>query len=83
MGPLPSGLPTGEGPGRRTVYLPLIDEAHGGIGRMKVKEIMSSPVVCAPADTPIAELATLLARHAISAVPVAEEGEGVIGLVNE
>ena len=50
---------------------------------MKVKEIMSSPVVCAPADTPIAEVATLLAKHDISAVPVTDEGEAIIGLVSE
>jgi CBS domain-containing protein len=50
---------------------------------MKVKEIMSSPVICAPAETPIAEVATLLAKHDISAVPVTDERGAVIGLVSE
>ncbi len=50
---------------------------------MKVKEIMTSPVVCAPADTPIAEVATLLAKHDISAVPVTDDHGTVIGLVSE
>jgi len=50
---------------------------------MRVKEIMSSPVVCAPADMPVAEVATLLARHEISAVPVVDEGQAIIGLVSE
>jgi CBS domain-containing protein len=50
---------------------------------MKVKEIMTSPVICAPADIPIAELATLLAKHDISAVPVTDDRGTVIGLVSE
>jgi len=50
---------------------------------MKVKEIMSAPVICARADASIADIATLLARHQISAVPVTDETGAVIGLVSE
>ena len=50
---------------------------------MKVKEIMTAPVICTPADTSIADVATLLARHQISAVPVTDEHGAVIGLVSE
>jgi CBS-domain-containing membrane protein len=50
---------------------------------MKVKEIMSSPVICAPADAPVTEVATLLSKHDISAVPVTDERGTVIGLVSE
>jgi CBS domain-containing protein len=50
---------------------------------MKVREIMSAPVVCTRADAAIGEVATLLARHRISAVPVVDELGTVIGLVSE
>jgi len=50
---------------------------------MKVKEIMSAPVICTRADASIADIATLLARHQISAVPVTDESGAVIGLVSE
>ena len=50
---------------------------------MKVKEIMTSPVICAPADASAVDVATLLAKHKISAVPVVDEGGAVIGLVSE
>ena len=50
---------------------------------MKVKEIMTAPVVCTSADTSIADVATLLARHRISAVPVTDEHGAPIGLVSE
>lgn len=50
---------------------------------MKVKEIMTTPVICAPADASTADVATLLAKHEISAVPVTDEDGSVIGLVSE
>ena len=50
---------------------------------MKVKEIMTAPVICTRADASIADVATLLARHKISAVPVTDEQGAVIGLVSE
>jgi CBS domain-containing protein len=50
---------------------------------MKVREIMSAPVICTRADAPIGDVATLLARHRISAVPVTDEHGAVIGLVSE
>jgi CBS domain-containing protein len=50
---------------------------------MRVKEIMSSPVVCTRDDASISDIATLLAKHQISAVPVLDAGGDVIGLVSE
>jgi CBS domain-containing protein len=50
---------------------------------MKVKEIMTAPVICTRADASIADVATLLARHQISAVPVEDEHGAIIGLVSE
>jgi CBS domain-containing protein len=50
---------------------------------MKVREIMTTPVVTAPADMPIGEVAELLAKRHITAVPIVD-GEGtVLGLVSE
>jgi CBS domain-containing protein len=50
---------------------------------MKVKEIMSSPVICANDDASISDVATLLAKHHISAVPVIDRHGDVVGLVSE
>jgi CBS domain-containing protein len=43
---------------------------------------MSSPVVCVPPDLPLKEVADLLVRDQISAVPVVEGGE-LVGIVSE
>jgi CBS domain-containing protein len=50
---------------------------------MNVREIMTTPVVCTKADASVGEVATLLARHRISAVPVTDLDGSVIGLVSE
>lgn len=50
---------------------------------MKVKDIMSTPVIHARADTPVPDVAELLARHRISAVPIVDEEGVVVGLVSE
>jgi CBS domain-containing protein len=50
---------------------------------MKVKEIMTSPVICAQADTPTDDVVKLLAKHKISAVPITDEHGTIVGLVSE
>ncbi len=50
---------------------------------MKVREIMTSPVITAPAAMPVGELAELLAKHHITAVPIVDGEGAVIGLVSE
>ena len=50
---------------------------------MKVKEIMTRPVICARTDTPTGDVAKLLAQHKISAVPVTDEQGTIVGLVSE
>lgn len=50
---------------------------------MQVKEIMTRDVVVASADAAIGDVAELLARHRISAVPITDEDGAVIGLVSE
>ena len=49
---------------------------------MRVREVMSSPVVCVPPDMPLKEVADLLGTRAISAVPVVERGE-LVGIISE
>ncbi|HET7414814.1 MAG TPA: CBS domain-containing protein [Arthrobacter sp.] len=49
----------------------------------RAAEIMSSPVVTASPSTSVADIATLLGRHRISAVPVVDDGGHVVGLVSE
>jgi CBS domain-containing protein len=51
--------------------------------RVKVKEIMTTPVVSAGPDTPTADVAKLLSRHRISGVPVTDQDDAVVGLVSE
>ena len=50
---------------------------------MKVKEIMQAPVFTASVDMPTADVANLLVRHRISAVPVLDATGAVVGLVSE
>ena len=50
---------------------------------MKVKDVMTTPVICASADASVAEVAALLATKKISAVPVLDGDGSVIGLVSE
>lgn len=49
----------------------------------RVAEIMTSPVVTVAVDRPAGEIAEILGRHRISAVPVVDEAGGVVGLVSE
>ena len=49
---------------------------------MRVRDVMSSPVVCVPPDMPLKEVADLLVTRAISAVPVVERGE-LVGIISE
>ena len=50
---------------------------------MKIRDIMTQPVIHARADMPIADVAELLSRHRISAVPITEDNGAVVGLVSE
>jgi len=51
-------------------------------GGVRVREVMSSPVVTVPPDMPLKEVAKLLVTHGISAVPVVDAGE-LVGLLSE
>ncbi|WP_312875877.1 CBS domain-containing protein [Arthrobacter terrae] len=47
------------------------------------EQIMSTPVITVPPDTPVADIAGLLRRHHISAVPVVDPAGHVLGLVSD
>jgi predicted transcriptional regulator len=49
---------------------------------VRVREIMSSPVVTVPPDMRLKDVADLLVTNEISAVPVVEDGE-LVGIVSE
>jgi CBS domain-containing protein len=49
---------------------------------VRVREVMSSPVVTVPPDMRLKEVADLLVRDGISAVPVVDDGE-LVGIVSE
>lgn len=49
---------------------------------MRVREVMSSPVITVPPDMRLKEVAELLVSNGISAVPVVEDGE-LVGIVSE
>jgi CBS domain-containing protein len=56
--------------------------AVAGEAAVRVREVMSSPVVCVPPDMPLKDVADLLVRRGISAVPVVERGE-LVGIISE
>jgi len=47
------------------------------------KDVMRTDVYAVCEDTPLTEIATLLATHHISGVPVIDEGQRLIGIVSE
>jgi CBS-domain-containing membrane protein len=50
---------------------------------VKVKDIMTKQVIHARADLPTADVAELLSKNRISAVPITDDNGMVIGLVSE
>jgi predicted transcriptional regulator len=49
---------------------------------VRVRDVMSSPVVCVPPDSRLKETADLLVTQGISAVPVVDGG-GLVGILSE
>ena len=50
---------------------------------MRVREIMSSPVVTVPPGMPVKEVAKVLVTRGISAVPVVDAGGELVGILSE
>lgn len=49
----------------------------------KVGNVMTADVVAVTESTPFKEVATLLARHRVSGVPVVDDDEKVVGVISE
>ena len=50
---------------------------------MRARDVMTSPVFTVAPDTPVTEIAEMLISKRISAVPVVDDQERVIGMVSE
>jgi CBS domain-containing protein len=53
------------------------------VAEMKVLDLMTTEVISVPTETPLKEVARLLAEHRVSGVPVVDENGGVVGIVSE
>lgn len=51
--------------------------------RMMARDVMTSPVIYVMAETPVKEIAAVMLRERISAVPVIDEGGQLVGMVSE
>lgn len=59
-----------------------IQEMHYMLSRLKVKEIMKSPVITIDENAPIEEAARLMADNKIGGLPVTRDGE-LVGIITE
>lgn len=50
---------------------------------MRARDVMTSPVVTAPADATVQHLVELMLKHRISAVPIVDSDGGPLGIVSE
>jgi CBS domain-containing protein len=48
----------------------------------RVRDVMTTEVITAPDDTPVAEIAAILVGHRISAVPIVDRFDAVVGVVS-
>jgi CBS domain-containing protein len=53
------------------------------VSAMRVKDLMSSPVVCVSPETPLKQVASILVERRISGVPVVDSIEHLVGIVSE
>ncbi|MHB1801112.1 MAG: CBS domain-containing protein [Actinomycetes bacterium] len=58
-------------------------DAGTPVAGAKAGEIMTSPVITVPPDSPVGDVADVLVSHRISAVPVVDAAGSVVGLVSE
>lgn len=59
---------------------PIVDEGKEGL---RAKDIMKTKVISIRPSTPVSEIGGILVAHRISAVPVVDSGNVVIGVVSE
>ena len=56
---------------------------HGAMKNLIVSDVMTQPVLTARAAIPVKELARIMVEHRISALPVLDEDDQLIGVVSE
>ncbi|MFC7535680.1 CBS domain-containing protein [Actinoplanes sp. GCM10030250] len=52
------------------------------MSQLRVKDVMTTEVITVPHDAPVAQIVTLLSRRRISAVPITDEFDAVLGVVS-
>jgi CBS domain-containing protein len=50
---------------------------------MRTKDVMTTPVITVSAETPVKEVASVLVSNRVSAVPVVDKHEDLVGIVSE
>ncbi len=53
------------------------------MGRLRARDVMTSPAVTVRPETPLVEAARIMARRRISGLPVVDEGGRLVGIVSE
>ena len=79
----PSGTAARPGHGKKQAGTPPAEAHHHGRWHSTVRDVMTTNVLTVDRITPYKEIAQLLAKHKISAVPVLIMGRHVAGVVSE
>ncbi|MDD4730603.1 MAG: CBS and ACT domain-containing protein [Desulfovibrio sp.] len=66
-------------------YLPggALEEQGRGLAELKIKSIMTEEPVCVGPDTAMDTVASLLARHKVGGLPVADKDKKLLGIITE
>jgi acetoin utilization protein AcuB len=60
-----------------------VHELHYLLAKLKIKQVMSSPVITVTPDTPLEEAARIMADNKIGGLPVVDQNGNPIGIVTE
>jgi acetoin utilization protein AcuB len=60
-----------------------VHELHYLLAKLKIKQVMASPVITVTADTPVEEAARIMADNKIGGLPVVDAHGGLVGIITE
>ena len=60
-----------------------VHELHYLLAKLKIKQVMSSPVITVTPDTPLEEAARIMADNKIGGLPVVDEKNNLVGITTE
>jgi acetoin utilization protein AcuB len=60
-----------------------VHELHYLLAKLKIRQVMSSPVVTITPETPLEEAARIMADNKIGGLPVVDAGGNLVGIVTE